>query len=65
MRSAIEDPSHLVSPDHETQDGEQSQLDSTDTTRAIDQSKLTAVWANCAGLLILYFTCVPPSKQVH
>ena len=65
MRSAVSEPTHLAGTDQGTQDGELPQLDSIDSTSARGRFDLTAVWAKSAGLLILYFTCVPPSKQVN
>lgn len=63
--SSTKEPSSLNSPQHEARAALDIQPDSTSWTSALDQSKLTALWADSAGLLILYFTCVPPSKQVQ
>lgn len=63
--SAATETSHVSSSQHEAKAASTPQSDNTSLTSTLDPSKLTALWADSAGLLILYFTCVPPSKQVR
>lgn len=63
--SAATGSSCLGSSQQETKAAVMPHPDNTSLTSPLDHSKLTALWADSAGLLILYFTCVMPSKQVQ
>ena len=43
---------------HELQDKPKSE-----TANTASGSSLHCLWAHCAGLLVLYFTCVPQTQQ--
>lgn len=61
--SAATEPSHVTGSQQEGKAAVTPQSDDTNLTSTPDPLKLTALWADSAGLLILYFTCVLPSKQ--
>lgn len=63
--SAATEPSHVTGSQQEGKAAVTPQSDDTNLTSTPDPLKLTALWADSAGLLILYFTCVLPSKQVR
>ena len=65
LTAAARHASHTSNADLSNPAAAQSQPDYTNLASALDPESFRALQADCTGLLLLYFTCVPPVKQVQ
>ena len=64
IESAIAGLCRFSHTEHEEQASRGPPAESTPSASVLDQPSLYALLADCTGLLILYFTCVPSFRQV-